>query len=311
MATDIIASTITGGTSNHATTSEEANAFATDFITQGIVGNYTATTGAFAVTQSASPAMTVDLAAGVAYISCTPSGQASQVIRGKMSSAYTAYVIAANTSGSTKYDWIYLKADATTANEPSATADDVITVYTSRSTSNTTDNGTPPTYGLLLAVVTVANAASSIVNANIADKRAKCYKLQSNPYKFSVYNTTNQTLTGLATDTVGFNTETFDTNNNFASSTYTVPISGYYMITGHARIDSTATGYFQLYIAGKKLSDCTNSNSATVQQMNLGGTVFDYFTAGQTINMTIYHSVGGSIIGGVADVCMSGTLLWV
>jgi len=44
---------------------------------------------------------------------------------------------------------------------------------TSRSTSATTDNGTPPTYGTLLAVVTVANGFSTITNSNIADKRVR------------------------------------------------------------------------------------------------------------------------------------------
>jgi hypothetical protein len=90
-----------------------------------------------------------------------------------MSANYTAYAITANTSGSVKYDWIYLKLDPAKAAAPAAGSTDVINLYTSRSTSNTSDNGTPPTYGLVLAVVTVANGASSIVNANISDKRVK------------------------------------------------------------------------------------------------------------------------------------------
>lgn len=178
MATDIITSIVTGGVNEHPTTSEEANSFASDFITTpGIVSAITNTggvspaTGGFAVNQSSTPAMTVDITLGRAYVLGTPSGQSSQILRAKMASNYIAYDIAANTSGSTKYDWIYLKLDADKAAAPSLTADDVITLYTSRSTSNSTDNGTAPTYGLVLAVVTVANGASSIVNANIADKR--------------------------------------------------------------------------------------------------------------------------------------------
>lgn len=172
----IITSTVTGGTNSHATVAEEANVIATDFVTQGVVGAITLNsgsggTGSFCVNADASPDMGVTVKAGQAYITATPSSQDSQVLRARASSDYTAYTINANSSGSTKYDWIYLKVDATKANNPASDASDVTSIYTSRSTSNTSDTGTPPTYGLLLAIVTVANAASSITNSNITDKR--------------------------------------------------------------------------------------------------------------------------------------------
>jgi hypothetical protein len=115
--------------------------------------------------------MGLTIKSGQAYITATPSSQDSQVLRVRASSDYTAYTINANSSGSAKYDWIYLKVDATKANDPASDASDVTSIYTSRSSSNTTDNGTPPTYGILLAVVAVANGASSITNSNITDKR--------------------------------------------------------------------------------------------------------------------------------------------
>ena len=176
-ANTIITSVVTGGTNNHTTVAEEANTIATDFVTQGVVGaitvgsGSTAGTGSFAVTQDATPDMGVTVLSGQAYITATPSSQDSQVLRARASANYTSYTINANASGSTKYDWIYLSVSATNANAPSAAADNVTSIYTSRSSSNTTDNGTPPTYGLLLAIVTVANGASSITNSNITDKR--------------------------------------------------------------------------------------------------------------------------------------------
>lgn len=176
-ANTIITSVVTGGTNNHTTVAEEANSLATDFVTQGVVGaitvgsGSTAGTGSFAVTQDATPDMGVTILSGQAYITATPSSQDSQVLRARASADYTAYTINANSSGSTKYDWIYLSVSATNANAPDAAADNVTSIYTSRSSSNTTDNGTPPTYGLLLAIVTVANGASSITNSNITDKR--------------------------------------------------------------------------------------------------------------------------------------------
>lgn len=175
-AASIIASVITGGSNSHQTVAEELNAYATDFVTQGIVGAFTLNTGSggtgsFCVNQDAAPDMGVTVLLGQAYVSGTPSGQDAQVIRARMTSNYTGYTINANSSGSTKYDWIYLQLSATNANNPSAAADNVITLVTSRSSSNSSDNGSPPTYGILLAVVTVANGASSITNANITDKR--------------------------------------------------------------------------------------------------------------------------------------------
>lgn len=177
MASTITTSVVTGGSNAHATTVSEVNAFRTDFSTPGVIGTTTSTagvapaTGSFAVNAQASPAMFVDVTAGSANITATPAGQVSQVIRANMVANYTSYAISANASGSTKYDWVYLSVDATKANNPASDASDVTALFTSRSSSNTTDNGSPPTYGVLLAVVTVANGASSISNANVSDQR--------------------------------------------------------------------------------------------------------------------------------------------
>jgi hypothetical protein len=117
--------------------------------------------------------MGVTIKAGNAYVLATPSGQNSQVLRVRAAADYTAYTINANASGSTKYDWIYLSISAANANNPSSDGSNVASFVTSRSTSNTSDTGSPPTYGIVLAVVTVANGASSITNANILDKRTQ------------------------------------------------------------------------------------------------------------------------------------------
>lgn len=177
MSGTITTSIITGGTNSHASTAFEFNAMATDFVTQGCNGTLTSTsgvapaTGSFAVNAQVSPAMFVDVTLGSAYIAATPAGQAAQNVRAYMTANWTSYAISANASGSTKFDWIYLKVDPTNASTPDVGADNVTALFTSRSTSNSADNGSPPTYGILLAVVTVANGASSISNSSIADAR--------------------------------------------------------------------------------------------------------------------------------------------
>lgn len=60
-----------------------------------------------------------------------------------------------------------------------------------------------------------------------------------NPYKFSVRRSTAQTPNGSA---IVFNTELFDTNNNFDTTTgrYTAPVSGYYQINAWCMFQVTA-----------------------------------------------------------------------
>lgn len=173
----ITTSIMTGGVNNHPTTSEDANGIATDFVTEGVIGTITNTsgvapaTGAFAVNAQGTPNMTVAVTSGVAYVTGTPSSQNSQTFR-VYSTASENVTISANSSGSTKYDWVYIKLDATLLNAPTLAGDTTATLVTSRSTSNSSDDGTPPTYGYPLAVVTVANGASSITNSVIRDIRS-------------------------------------------------------------------------------------------------------------------------------------------
>lgn len=177
MATKLV-SVVTGGSNSHQTSSAEINGIATDFISEGVVGAISATsgvaptTGAFAVNQIGTPTMDVRVTNGVAYVTATPTSGSEQTFRVTMD-ATEDVTIAANATGGTRYDWIYIKLDADKLVNPAVDASDVATLTTSRSTSASTDNGTPPTYGYCIAVVTVANGASSITNANITDSRVR------------------------------------------------------------------------------------------------------------------------------------------
>jgi hypothetical protein len=174
----IITDVLTAGVNNHQTTSEAGNFFATDMITDGVVGAITNTsgvapaTGAWAVNQNTGADMNVAISAGVGYVTATPTGQNSQRLRARNTATITQ-AIASNSTGSTRYDWIYYSVNANNANTPNAAADNVTSITVSRSTSNTVDNGTPPTYGKNIAIVTVTNGATGIVNGNIADTRVQ------------------------------------------------------------------------------------------------------------------------------------------
>jgi hypothetical protein len=58
---------------------------------------------------------------------------------------------------------------------------------------------------------------------------------------FMAYAASGTTLTTGTFTKLGFDTETVDTNNNFASSTFTPTVPGLYLLTCCARLDSNTT----------------------------------------------------------------------
>ena len=72
----------------------------------------------------------------------------------------------------------------------------------------------------------------------------------SNPYKFSVHrNAAANTGNGLFVK-IDFDTEAFDTNNNFASGTYTAPVSGFYQFNARASCAVTTQFLLAIYVNG-------------------------------------------------------------
>ena len=75
---------------------------------------------------------------------------------------------------------------------------------------------------------------------------------------FSAYKSGNQTITYNTVTKVTFDTEEFDTNNNFASSTFTPTVAGYYQINSKLNVSGTASrDYYasnRLYKNGSPIS---------------------------------------------------------
>lgn len=170
------AAIIQSGTSNYLTPAESFNVVATDTLLPGITGNYFNTagvapaTGSFAVNAQGSPNMTVAVSAGTAYVNATPTSGTAQNIRVKLAASEDV-TIAANSTGGTRYDFVYVKVDADKLNNPAADGTDVVTLTTQRSTTQDADSNGALANALLIAVVTVSNGASSIANSNITDRR--------------------------------------------------------------------------------------------------------------------------------------------
>lgn len=85
-------------------------------------------------------------------------------------------------------------------------------------------------------------ATGAITSAKISGIDKSLTTTDSNPYKFSVYRAAAWTTANNAFGKVTFDTETFDTNNNFASGTYTVPVAGFYaLFAAVAEVSSSAS----------------------------------------------------------------------
>jgi hypothetical protein len=313
MATKVV-SILTGGSNNHTTSAEEVNAMYTDILSDGVVGTITNTsgvapaTGNFAVNAQGTPDMTVRVSQGVAYVTGTPTGGNSQRFRISMWS-YEDVTIASNSTGGTRYDHIYVSLDADKLANPGVNGDDVATLVTSRSTSASTDNGTPPTYGYKIAVVTVANGASSITNANITDSRvqtsvSKLYDWTGLPSGSIVQiqgatNTLNGTTTTTmpADDTIPQNTEGVEVTTQAItpkSTSNTLIIEAWQVV-------STPTSNSAITIALFQDSTANALAASEYFQTQSGGYVTAHvkyiMTAGTTSATTFKYRVGSNQAG--------------
>lgn len=318
-----IVSILPAGTNSHTETAENVGAIATDFISNGIVGAVANTsgvapmTGGFAVNAQGTPNMTVAVTQGIAWVSGTPTAGNSQTFRVKLTASENV-TISANSTGGTRYDYIYIKLDATKLANPNLAADDVASLVVSRSTSNSTDDGTPPTYGYLIAKVTVSNGASSIVNANIADSRIRTgtnyvpstsvvdIRSITNPYKWYAYKTAAQ-LTVSAPVKVSFQAELFDTNGNFDSTTnyrYTAPVAGFYWVHCSAYIGSSTTiAYCDLYKNGSRYRPGDAQSSSSSGDIIISNAGLIQLAAGDYVEAYVRWSGGGTRnIYGATDV---------
>jgi len=80
------------------------------------------------------------------------------------------------------------------------------------------------------------NDASFNDGTGIAGLYKNLLTVDSNPYKFFVYRNSAQTLGASGVTKIQFDTELYDTNNNFDSSTnyrYTAPVSGFYQLSAN------------------------------------------------------------------------------
>ena len=80
---------------------------------------------------------------------------------------------------------------------------------------------------------------------------------------FSAYQSSGQTVNASTTSKITFTSETFDTNNNFASSTFTPTVAGYYQVNACVSIGPVLTGYIAVYKNGGEYNRGVQASSAS------------------------------------------------
>ena len=119
----------------------------------------------------------------------------------------------------------------------------------------------------------------------------------SNPYKFSVYLSSNQTVSASTWTKVQLNTKTFDTGSNFDNTTnyqFTAPIAGFYHFSAYGTPSASSTNTVQVGINVGTFSGnptyFVNSSPGNGSSLGFGLSVLVSLTAGQTVQMYTYNA---------------------
>ena len=92
---------------------------------------------------------------------------------------------------------------------------------------------------------------------------------------FSAYLSSNQSVSNFTNTKVTFDTEEFDTNNNFASNRFTPTVAGYYQINAGIVFASTVT-YAQIFIYknGASYKYAYSQSAASNYSQNISSIVY-------------------------------------
>lgn len=105
-------------------------------------------------------------------------------------------------------------------------------------------------YGTLaLDAISTSGDLTITGNLNVLGNISASSKQATNGPAFRAYPSVAQTITSGSLQKVTFGSESFDTNNNFASSRFTPTVEGYYQLQSTVRLDgSNGTGECMIVI---------------------------------------------------------------
>lgn len=127
-------------------------------------------------------------------------------------------------------------------------------------------------------------ADNSITAAKVDGIDKSLLTTDSNPYKFRVRRAAALSLVSITWTKVVFDTEDFDTNNNFASGTYTAPVAGFYQF--NARISSSHS--IQIIIALYKNGSLYHRGGQDIGNGTSGVTLSEFVQSAASDTWEIY-----------------------
>lgn len=115
---------------------------------------------------------------------------------------------------------------------------------------------------------------------------------------FSAFQTSGQSISPSTFTKITFNNETFDTNNNFASSTFTPTVAGYYQVNGNVSFVGASTGHamIAIYKSGGSVSQGSGiANNTVIGGMVTASTVVFCNGTTDTIELYAWQNSSGSL----------------
>lgn len=121
------------------------------------------------------------------------------------------------------------------------------------------------------------------------------------------FNSAAQTVATSSETALLFDSEEFDTDDYHSTATntsrLTIPVSGYYSISGSIRFDTNTTGYRQISIRADGTNFLTRETaspvSGTPTRLNIG-IVACYLAAGSFVELMALQNSGGDLGVGIA-----------
>lgn len=159
--------------------------------------------------------------------------------------------------------WAQDLAEALTAEHDRQGKHTAITGASAALTGNASVGGT-------LGVTGTATHSGATVLTGAVSGAGYSMGTMSNPYKFSAYNSGNQTI-GTSQTQVTFNTELYDTGSNYASNAFTAPIAGFYHFDTTIQVSAVASlsaTYLEFRVNGSPVKESGASANATTNTGN-------------------------------------------
>jgi len=148
---------------------------------------------------------------------------------------------------------------------------------------------------VLNAIPATANAVNTLLISDGAITQSKLAAgVVGNGPAFSVFKTSNQSITGSTWTKITFDSEQFDTASCYSSSRFTPNVAGYYVINCNIFVTTPSTNsYIQhaIYKNGSLFSLIAETQVTTVSYTSVPGSVLIYLN-GSTDYVEIYFQAG-------------------